>query len=367
VARPAIPEASRRRLDDTVERLRALVPDDWTVTVAHRQPDLGMVTISAYDGTEATVSVVTRDRLEPREIDRLLLPEGPTIVSAKWLSARSRELLRDLQIGFLDQTGNVEVRLRRPALYVRATGSSNDPNPKPVGGPTLRGPRVWALMRTLIEVTPPYTAGDLSSALGIDDGYVSRVLQTLANERLISRRPRGPVTEVQWEPLLRQLATTYSLFDANETSTWIAAAGPDQMLRDAIAAKARRWAVTGSFVASSIAPAAAPEVAVVFTDDPERFAKTTRLLPTTIGANVILAKPYDPIVFQRGWPNADFPSVSVAQLAIDLLTGNARMPAEGRSLIDWMRRDPSRWQTASLRWTGRQRVGALIEDAGLPY
>jgi hypothetical protein len=129
----------------------------------------------------------------------------------------------------------------------------------------------------------------------------------------------------------------------------VAAAGPDQMLSNANAAKARRWAVTGSFVASSITPVAAPEVAVVFTDDPERFAKTARLLPTKIGANVILAKPYDPIVFQRGWPNAEFPSVSVTQLAIDLLAGNARMPAEGEALIKWMRGDPSRWQTTRLR------------------
>ena len=348
MARPAIPEASRRRLDDTVARLRALVPDDWNVTVAHRQPDRGVVSIAADDGTEATASVVTRHRLEPRDIGRLPIPEGPTIVSAKWLSPRSRELLHDAQIGFLDHTGNVEIRLRKPALCIRTEGSLNDPNPKPVTGPTLRGRRVWALMRTLIEVAPPYTAGELASALGIDNGYVSRVLQTLADEQLMSRRPRGPVTEVQWEPLLRQLATTYSLFDSNETSTWVAAAGPDQMPRDAIASKARRWAVTGSFVASSIAPVAAPEVAVVFTDDPERFAKIVRLLPTKIGANVILAKPYDPIVFQRGWPNAEVPSVSVAQLAIDLLTGNGRMPAEGEAMIAWMRRDPSRWQTARL-------------------
>jgi hypothetical protein len=174
------------------------------------------------------------------------------------------------------------------------------------------------------------------------------VLQTLGDERFISRLPRGPVTEVQWEPLLRQLATTYSLLDSNGTSTWIATAGPDQMLRDAVAAKARRWAVTGSFVASSIAPVAVPEVAVVFTDDPERFAKTTRLLPTKIGANVILAKPYDPIVFQRGWTNAEFPTVSVAQLAVDSLSGNAGMPVEGQAVIDWMRRNPSRWQTARL-------------------
>ena len=257
--------------------------------------------------------------------------------------------LRDLQIGFLDQTGNVELRLRRPALYVRAEGSASDPDPQPSRGPTLRGPRVWALMRTLIEVTPPYTAGDLSSALGIDDGYVSRVLQTLASERLITRRPRGAVTTVEWEPLVRKLAETYSFFAANETTTWVASGGPEQLLVDIAAAKAGRWAVTGPFVASSIAPVAAPAIAIVYADDPERFAKVGRLLPSKIGANVILAKPYDPIVFQRGWRDAGFPSVSIAQLAIDLLTGTARMPAEGQALIGWMRRNETRWQATALR------------------
>ena len=348
MARPPIPEASRRRLDDTVDRLRALLPDDWNVTVAHRQPDVGIITIADNDGTEATVSVVTRHRLAPRDIERLPQPEGPVIVAASWLSPRSRELLRDSQVGFLDHTGNVELRLRKPALYIRAEGSSSDPDPKPSSGPTLRGPRVWALMRTLIEVAPPYTAGDLSSALGIDDGYVSRVLQTLADDRLISRRPRGPVTTVEWEPLLRKLAETYSFFAANETTTWVASAGPDQLLDDIGTAKAGRWAVTGSFVASSLAPVAAPEIAIVYAEDPERFAKVGRLLPSKIGANVILAKPYDPIVFQRGWRDAGFQSVSIAQSAVDAVTGTARMPAEGEALIKWMRRDPSRWQTPRL-------------------
>jgi hypothetical protein len=99
-------------------------------------------------------------------------------------------LLRDSQIGFLDHTGNVELRLRKPALYIRAEGSPTDPDPKPSSGPTLRGPRVGALMRTLIEVTPPYTAGDLSSALGIDDGYVSPA----EGEALIKWMPAGPIT-----------------------------------------------------------------------------------------------------------------------------------------------------------------------------
>ena len=123
---------------------------------------------------------------------------------------------------------------------------------------------------------------------------------------------------------------------------------PRPLVDDIGTAKAGRWAVTGSFVASSVAPVAAPEIAIVYAEDPERFAKVGRLLPSKIGANVILAKPYDPIVFRRGWRDAGFPSVSVAQSAIDSLSGTARMPAEGRALIDWMRRDPARWQTVHL-------------------
>ena len=64
------------------------MPDDWTVTVAHRQPDLG-ISIGDDGGTEATASVVTRHRVKPRDIERLPQPDGPVIVAASWLSPRS--------------------------------------------------------------------------------------------------------------------------------------------------------------------------------------------------------------------------------------------------------------------------------------
>ena len=95
-------------------------------------------------------------------------------------------------------------------------------------------------------------------------------------------------------------------------------------------------------------PVAAPEMAIVYTDDPERLAKAARLLPAKTGANVVLAEPYDPIVFSRCREANGVRSVSIAQAAIDCLTGPGRMPAEGEALLAWMRRNESRWRASSL-------------------
>lgn len=348
MARPAIPQASRRRLDAAVERLRSLVPTTWDVRVVRRTDNGGDVLVVGEDGTESTIATVTRKRLDPRSVERIVFTELPAMVYADWLSPRTRELLRERRVGYVDGTGNADLRLSRPALTVRIDGADRDPDPKATSGPTLRGPRVWALMRTMAEVRPPYTAGDLATSLGIDKGYVSKVLQALAADRLIDRAPRGPVTDVVWEQLIRRIVSSYSMFDSNETSTWVASSGPAQLLADFTGKNARRWAVSGSFAASRLISVTAPTVAVIYTDDAERLAKLSRLLPTDTGSNVVLAQPYDPIVFARLRTDGSYPTVSVAQTAIDFLTGSARTPSEGEALLEWMRRHESAWRSSQL-------------------
>ena len=192
-------------------------------------------------------------------------------------------------------------------------------------------------MRTLVEVEPPYGVTDLSRLLGMDPGYVSRLLTTLAEELLITRQPRGPVERVEWESLLRQIAVAYSLYKSNETTSWIAGAGPEQFLRDLAAREETGWATTGSFAAERLVSIAPAVVAVVYTEDPERLAEVTRLRRVRIGGNVRLARPYDPIVFERTWTRNNVVYASIPQVAVDCLTGPSRMPAEGEALLSWMR------------------------------
>ena len=347
MVRQTIPEATRQRLHATAAHLRALVQTGWTVEVTGCAREAGTLTIS-NDGDKGDLQVIPRMRLDPRGVPALPDVDVPAVVATPWISPRTRELLTGRGVGYVDDTGNAFVEMTRPGLVIRTTGADHDPDPVPTPGPNLRGPRAWALLRTIAEVTPPYGVQQLADAVRVDTGYVSRVLKVLADELLIERRPRGPVTSVDWEGVLRKLATTYSLFGSNETSTWVASAGPGQLLDDLTSRRVGPWAVTGSFVPSAIAPVAAPEVAVIYTDDTERLAKAGRLLPAVAGANVVLAVPYDEIVFTRTRNVAKAPYVSVAQAAIDALSGPGRMPAEGDALLDWMRRNPTRWQTSAL-------------------
>ncbi len=84
------------------------------------------------------------------------------------------------------------------------------------------------------------------------------------------------VTDAGWDGVLRRVASTYSLFDSNKTTTWVASAGPKRLLTDLAAKRAGRWAITGSFAASRLAPVAAPEVAVIYAEDPDRLASAGR-------------------------------------------------------------------------------------------
>jgi hypothetical protein len=339
----------RASIDVAVGQLREVLPDGWKASVGRGDPNGPSIRVAGPNGATADLEVTSLKDSSPRSVAQLGERDRPSIVVADWLSNRSRALLRARGVSYIDATGNAEVRLSEPGLFVRTEGARRNPSPRPTKGPSLRGPKAWALLRTLAEVPPPLGVRELAESVAVDAGYVSRALRVLEDEILITRMPRGPVTDVDWEGVLRRAATTYGFFDANETSTWVAPSGPDRFVADLAGKRAGRWAITGSFAASRLAPVAAPEVAMVYAEDVERIARAGRLLPATRGANVIVAEPYELVVFERTVSSGDDTYVSTAQVALDCLTGNARMPAEGEAVLAWMRKNEPRWRNATLQ------------------
>jgi len=107
--------------------------------------------ITAPSGRVADIDVKVLKDATPRAVAGLARQVTPTLVVADWLSPRSRDLLRANGTSYLDATGNAEIRLDEPALYIRTDGADRNPSPKPATGPRLRGPKAWALLRTIAE------------------------------------------------------------------------------------------------------------------------------------------------------------------------------------------------------------------------
>ena len=102
--------------------------------------------------------------------------------------------------------------------------------------------------------------------------------------------------------------------------------------------------MTGALGAQRFAPIAPARQAAIYVDDITRAAERLGLRPTDTGANVVLAEPYDPVVFDRSQIRDGLRVVAPSQLAVDLLTGPGRDPSEGNELLDWMGKNENAWR-----------------------
>ncbi len=68
---------------------------------------------------------------------------------------------------------------------------------------------------------------------------------------------------------------------------------------------------------------------------------------------MITAVPYDPTVYERTRTIDGVEHASIAQVAIDCLTGFQRMPSEGEALMKWMTQNEQQWRSSDSK--GRSR------------
>src|SRR6202021_1027578 len=94
---------------------------------------------------------------------------------------------------------------------------------------------------------------------------------------------------------------------------WTAAADP---------AIGTRSTITGSFAAGRIAPVASPALLLVYYDAPALLARDLGLLPADEGADVMLLRPFDPVVFDRNQIEGGLRYAAPSQVGVDCLTGN---------------------------------------------
>ncbi len=319
-----------------------------------------LLTISTPQSGGTNFLVEAKSTFAPRDAERflsgmarqlrILNPNYPILVVTPWLSERAQEVLTAEDINYLDFTGNVRIALNHPSIFISSKGASRNPTPSPRAAARLKGPKAGRLARLLIDVPPPYGGSQIAAVTGLAAGYVSRLLTSLDEDAIIERSIRGQVVSVDIPNLLRRWTQTYDVFKSNETSSFVAAQGPEEVLGRlaSLPSGTPPVTVTGSFSAVRFAPVAAPSLLVLYCSDPNTLAKELRLLPSDRGSNVALLRPFDEVVWERTTEESGVKYAAVAQTAADCLTGNGRMPAEGDALTTWMEDSQSQWRLPSI-------------------
>jgi hypothetical protein len=198
----------------------------------------------------------------------------------------------------------------------------------------VRGSRINALVRLLVDVEPPYRLSDLVDASGLSKGYLSRALSSLFRQKLIERADSGPVTEVDWVGLLRSRASEYDLFTSNRSAGFLTRSDPRALLArladdpDAI--------VTGSFAAAKINQIAAPAQLAIYVPSIREFQRRYSLSRTSSRSNVLLLEASSTSQLWRPRALDGIRYVGYSQLVLDLLGGSGRLPEEAEAILEWM-------------------------------
>jgi len=330
------------------------LPASWIVRAKPAQSgpiDLAIEVGSEPDRT-VTLAVEIKRSIDPRQIpdaamqikaltDREL-PQAKPVIAAGYLSPRSRQLLEDFEVGYIDTTGNI--RIDAGNLFVQTQGADKDPWPQDANLQTLRGRGAGRALRAVIETAPPFGVRELASKTDNSPATVSRVLELLEVEGLINREPRGPVLAVDWQDTIRRWAQDYDQTTSNTATTFLAPRGIPSVEQTLQISKLA-YAATGAFAAQRFNPIAPARSATIYVDDVAKAVKRLDLRETDAGANVILLEPFDPVVFDRTIERDGLRCVAPSQLAADLLTGPGREPSQGEAILEWMKENQDAWRT----------------------
>ena len=332
--------------------------------------DLLITLQDTHGGSSGPVLVEAREHVSPALITTQLRPQvefmhrlrgdAAVLIISRWLSPRTRAALDDLEYGYLDLTGNVSFRLNRPFVRLRLHGVQRHPAPGISKGQRgLGGAKAGRLVRLLSDVRPPYQATDIARATDLSNPYVSRLLNVLRDQALLTIRGRI-ITDVEWAALLRARADSYALLKRNKATSFVARDSIAQVLQRLEKARSNesmssvRLAVTGPIAVAAVVPIAVGGQLMIYigdggqsTADDNRHAQVQRslgLLPVEHRGDVLLLSPADSSVFVGTRDVDGVPHVALSQLAVDSLGGSGRMPSEGETLLGYMKQRTDDWQ-----------------------
>ena len=342
------------------DSLRERLPRGWQVEMRLSprldgwRPD-ALLEITAPDGESGVMLVEAKLSLEPRAVEQLItmleralvdadLPaesKGPPMVVSRYVSPRAREILEDAGACYADATGNLRLTLDRPALFIEVRGAESNPWREVRGLRSLKGRTASRVVRALCDLQPPFGVRDLAERAATSAGSTVRVLELLAREALIVRDERKQVTRVDLSAMVERWAADFRFSRQNSIRRCFEPRRIENVLKRL--GEIDRYAITGSFAASTVAAYTEARLLAVYVDDPDAIQQQLELRTAANQSNVWLVQAPDDLPFERAWERDGLRYAALSQVACDLFDMPGRSPAEAEELLRWMEASPDAW------------------------
>ncbi|HJP78747.1 MAG TPA: hypothetical protein VJ914_31020 [Pseudonocardiaceae bacterium] len=347
--------------------LRTALPGNWGVELA-RQASAGVAgylpdaiyRLKAPGGELATIVADVKYNVIPRDLTAVtsqlwhvseLIGADTTVLISPFVSPLAREKLAEAGVGWFDATGNLQVRMDQPAVFLSSIGASRNPFVDPADHrlKSLRGPASARVVRALCELPLPLGVRMFGQEANVGGGSSSRVLELLSREGLITREDSGRVVAVRKRALIQRWTDDYGLVSSNHVTGMLDPRGIDHALT-ALRSAADGHVVTGSVAARAYLPTGMVPVTplttlVVHTDRPVDLIRDTGLRQVERGANVLVVKPFDEVLLDRAREIDGIRCAAPAQVVADLLTGPGRSSEEAEQLIKVLATEDQGWMT----------------------
>lgn len=344
-----------------MDEIRGRLPEGWRARLREEIEDRdkradAVIEVSAPDGESSLLLVGVKRSVEPRDVPELARrlrelgaelepPPDATMLAAQYLNSSARKRIVEEGLNYADATGNLHLSLEEPALFIRDTGASRDPWRGP-GRPrdSFRGPIAARVVRALVDFAPPMTVPTLIERSEVSTGAGYRMIDFLERQDLVERQPRGPITRADWRGVLESWARDYELNLAETADTFLAPRGLLSLWERLSGVEESCYVLSGSAAAAYYEEYAQARMAMLYADEPQRFAERLDLRPVESGANVLLVRPADRVVYARAQERHGIRIAAPSQVAVDLLNGPGRAPVEAQALLDWMERNEPAWR-----------------------
>lgn len=266
------------------------------------------------------------------------------MVIAPYLSPPLRETLRGRRVSYADETGNLWLFSRSPALAIRNNGADRNPHRLPGRErSTLRGEIAACVVRALVDSRPPVSVPDLITRSGVSTSAAYRVVELLQQEGLIEKQGREPIKAIEWKAILRRWSLDYSADRQRRGRAYFGPRGADYAIQHLRGCETN-YILSGGFAANLYSDIGPTSLGAIYTSDADALSSEVGLIREDEQPNVIL--------FEDGMSWATIGSRSIdgistaapSQIAIDLLSGPGREPSDGESFMQWMEQNDERWR-----------------------